>query len=97
MNLVAASVQAGSVRRDRREFVKGLTAVIGATGLFGYDIRLAVAEPPPETTRIRIVLDPAVCLAPQFLAEELLRLEGFSQIEYVQGAFDARVHSDRHL
>ena len=26
---------------------------------------------------------PAICLAPQYLAEELLRLEGFSQVEYV--------------
>ena len=76
------------LRRGRREFLKGLTAVTGATGLFGYDIRLAAAEPPPETTRIRIVQDPSVCMAPQFLAEELLRLEGFSQIEYVKGTMD---------
>ena len=89
--VVAAFDLAGNVRRGRREFVKGLTAVIGATGLFGYDMKLAVAEPPPETTRIRIVLDPSVCMAPQFLAEELLRLEGFSQIEYVKGAADASV------
>jgi hypothetical protein len=74
--VVAAFDLAGNVRRGRREFMKGLTAVAGATGLFGYDIRLAVAEPPPETTRIRIVLDPSVCLAPQYLAEDLLRLEG---------------------
>jgi NitT/TauT family transport system substrate-binding protein len=46
--------------------------------------RLAEAEPPPETTRIRLTEDPAICLAPQYLAEELLRLEGFSQIEYVK-------------
>ena len=89
--VVAAFDLAGNVRRGRREFVKGLTAVIGATGLFGYDMKLAVAELPPETTRIRIVLDPSVCMAPQFLAEELLRLEGFSQIEYVKGAADASV------
>src|SRR4029450_8116000 len=86
---VAAFGLAGEVRRGRREFVKGLAAVAGATGLFGYDVRLAFAEPPPETTRIRIVLDPTPCMAPQFLAEELLRLEGFSQIEYVKGAADA--------
>ena len=64
-----------NVRRGRREFMKGLTAVAGATGLFGYDMRLAVAEPPPETTKIRLVHEPAICLAPQYLAEELLRLE----------------------
>jgi NitT/TauT family transport system substrate-binding protein len=87
--VVAAFDLAGNVRRGRREFVKGLAAVAGATGLFGYDMRSAFAEPPPETTRIRIILDPAVCLAPQYLAEELLRLEGFAQIEYVKGAADA--------
>src|SRR4249920_29403 len=73
---------------SRREFVKRLTAVAGATGLFGYDIRSAIAEPPPETSRIRIILDPSTCMAPQYMAEELLRIEGFSQIEYVQGAAD---------
>ena len=26
---------------------------------------------------------PAICLAPEYIAEELLRLEGFSEIEYV--------------
>jgi NitT/TauT family transport system substrate-binding protein len=43
----------------------------------------ARAGPPPETRRIRIVHVPAVCFAPQYLAEELLRLEGFTDIEYL--------------
>jgi len=43
-----------------------------------------VAEQPPEVSRIRIVQTPAICFAPQFLAEELLRLEGFSEVEYVK-------------
>ena len=46
--------------------------------------RVASAEPPPETTRIRLTQDPAICLAPQYLAEELLRLEGFSEVEYAK-------------
>jgi len=82
--VVAAFDLAGNVRRGRREFMKGLTAVAGATGLFGYDMRLAVAEPPPETTKIRLIHAPDICLAPQYLAEELLRLEGFSQVEYAR-------------
>jgi NitT/TauT family transport system substrate-binding protein len=45
---------------------------------------LANAEPPPEVGTIRIVRTPALCFAPQFLAEELLRLEGFSEVEYVK-------------
>jgi NitT/TauT family transport system substrate-binding protein len=46
--------------------------------------RLAGAEPPPETARIRLTQDPAICLAPQYLAEELLHLEGFAEIEYTK-------------
>jgi NitT/TauT family transport system substrate-binding protein len=68
---------------DRREFVKGMAALVGSAGLLGYDIKPAAAEPPPETTKIRLVSASTICMAPQYLAEELLRLEGFSQIEYV--------------
>ena len=41
------------------------------------------AEPPPETRRIRFNHAPAACLAPQYLAEELLKAEGFTDIQYV--------------
>jgi NitT/TauT family transport system substrate-binding protein len=68
-------------RFSRREFLAG-TSMLGAATLLGLS-RTAAAEPPPEITKIRIVEAPAICLAPQYLAEELLRLEGFSQIEYV--------------
>ena len=74
---------------DRREFVKGVAALAGSAGLLGYDMKPSSAEPPPEITKIRLSLSPVICLAPQYLAEELLRLEGFSQIEYVpQGKDD---------
>jgi hypothetical protein len=42
------------------------------------------AETPPETTRIRIVREPSVCIAPQYAAEELLKGEGFTDVEYVK-------------
>lgn len=41
------------------------------------------AEPPPETTRLRLSKVPSICLAPQYVAESLLRAEGFTQIDYV--------------
>src|SRR4051794_32277390 len=66
---------------SRRRFLAE-TSVLGAASFLGLS-RLAAAEPPPETTRVRIVNVPAICLAPQYLAEELLRLEGFTDIEYV--------------
>ena len=68
---------------DRRKFVKGVAALAGSGGLLGYDMKPASAEPPPEITKIRLVVNGAICLAPQYMAEELLRLEGFSEIEYV--------------
>lgn len=68
----------------RREFVKGMAALAGSAGLFGYDTKSACAEPPPETTRIRLPHAPAICLSPLYLAEELLRIEGFSDINYVR-------------
>jgi NitT/TauT family transport system substrate-binding protein len=67
----------------RRRFLGGLT-VAGTAGLLGLHARPSTAEPPPETPRLRLVKFPAICLAPEYLAEELLRLEGFSEIEYVQ-------------
>ena len=40
------------------------------------------AEPPPEVSMIRIDSGPIVCIAPQFVAEELLRSEGFIDIRF---------------
>jgi NitT/TauT family transport system substrate-binding protein len=67
---------------SRRRFLAS-TSSLGAASFFGLS-RRAMAEPPPEVSRIRLVHTPAICFAPQYLAEELLRLEGFSEIEYVE-------------
>ena len=67
----------------RREFVKGLSALAGSAALLGYDLRLANAEPPPETTRIRIHETEVTCIAPQIVAQELLHAEGFTDVRYV--------------
>lgn len=56
----------------------------------GIDSKLMAADPPPETNRIRLLHVPAVCHAPQYLAEELLRLEGFTEVTYVP-------HGTRHI
>ena len=37
-----------------------------------------------ETTRIRLVRLNGICLAPQYVAEDLLRAEGFTDVQYVQ-------------
>jgi NitT/TauT family transport system substrate-binding protein len=69
---------------SRRKFVKGLSALAGSAGLFAYDAKLVAAEPPPETTRLRLCAIPAICFAPTYLAEALLRAEGFTDIQYVK-------------
>jgi NitT/TauT family transport system substrate-binding protein len=48
--------------------------------------RALAADPPPETTSVRIpkiVGFPATCLAPELAAEEFLRAEGFSDVRYI--------------
>ena len=67
--------------KTRRETLKGLSALSLGFGLIG--MRAEAAEPPPETTRIRLGRVPSACLAPQYVAEALLRDEGFVRIEYV--------------
>jgi NitT/TauT family transport system substrate-binding protein len=46
------------------------------------------ADPPPETTTLRLGKVPSLCLAPQYVAEEFLRAEGFTKIEYVGSGQD---------
>src|SRR5262245_17190820 len=65
-------------RLGRRELLTGLTA-----GLFWCGARRASADPPPETTRIRLVKITGICVAPQYVADDLLHAEGFTDVEYV--------------
>ncbi len=66
----------------RRRFLSGATTLAAASilGLPGK----SYAEPPPETSTIRLMRLPAICAAPQYVAEELLRMEGFTNIQYVE-------------
>jgi NitT/TauT family transport system substrate-binding protein len=68
---------------SRREFLAGL-ALAGTTGLFQLGIRPVAAEPPPETTRIRLHKMAGICIAPQYVAEEFLHREGFTEVQYVE-------------
>jgi NitT/TauT family transport system substrate-binding protein len=69
----------------RRCFLSGLT-MAGTVGLLGLRPKLVAAEPPPETTRIRLVKVPSICRAPQFIAETLLAGEGFTEVHYIEDA-----------
>ncbi|MDQ3196661.1 MAG: ABC transporter substrate-binding protein [Pseudomonadota bacterium] len=70
-------------RWSRRDFLSGAT-VAGTAAFLGLKSKSAAAEPPPETTRIRIHDAPITCFAPAFLAEELLKAEGFTDVQYVK-------------
>ena len=65
----------------RRDFLAGASA-LGAASLCGVP-QTAFAEPPPETTTFRIAQGPFICYAPQMLAEAMLRLEGFTDVQYI--------------
>jgi NitT/TauT family transport system substrate-binding protein len=56
----------------------------GTAGLLGWPPRPIAAEPPPETTTLRLVHNPGICIAPYFVAEELLAGEGFTQVHQVR-------------
>ena len=67
---------------DRRAFLSR-TSALGAAGLLGLHRSAVSAEPPPETTRIRLAHAPFICIAPQYLAEDLLAVEGFTDAKYL--------------
>ena len=73
-------IEAGSERWTRRCFLAGASA-LGAASLLDIP-RSFAADPPPETTRIRLV-KASLCTAPAYVAEELLRMEGFSDVQYL--------------
>ena len=75
-------------RVSRRRFLRGVT-LAGTAGLLGLHARQVAAEPPPETTKIRLGKIPGLCIAPQYVAEELLQGEGFTDIQYVETATGA--------
>ncbi len=66
----------------RRRFIGGLT-VAGAAGLLDLHARPVAAEPPPETTALRLARTTSICQAPQYVAEALLEAEGFTDVQFV--------------
>jgi len=68
----------------RRRFLGGL-ALAGTAGLLGLHPKTVAAEPPPETTTLKLVKTPGICgIAPLVVAEELFKTEGFTEVQYVQ-------------
>ena len=68
---------------SRREFLRGPT-LAGTAVILGLKSESAAAEPPLETTRIRIHDAPITCFAPVYIAEGLLKAEGFTDVQYIK-------------
>jgi NitT/TauT family transport system substrate-binding protein len=69
------------IRQNRRQFLTTLS-LAGAAALVRGPPALA-AEGSLETTTVRLAKNEGICIAPQYVAEELLRAEGFTDIRYV--------------
>jgi NitT/TauT family transport system substrate-binding protein len=66
---------------NRRSFLASLS-LAGAASLLGHGESLA-QDAPPETTTVRIPTGTLICNAPTYIADELLRAEGFTDIQHV--------------
>src|SRR4029453_5411002 len=66
---------------SRREFLAKVT-LAGTAGMLGLEPSSFAAEPPLETTRIRLVQGAGICPAPQYVAKEFLTGEGFTSLTY---------------
>jgi NitT/TauT family transport system substrate-binding protein len=58
--------------------------VVGTAAVLGLKSEPAAAEPPPEITKIRLVRIPGICISPQYVAEDLLKGEGFTDVQYIR-------------
>jgi NitT/TauT family transport system substrate-binding protein len=74
--------------QSRRRFLTN-AALAGAAGLVGARAaglggggKSLAAEPPPEIRTIRSKKDAAICEAPRYVAGQLLRAEGFNDVDY---------------
>jgi NitT/TauT family transport system substrate-binding protein len=76
-------------RLSRRKFLS--TAALATAGAaLGLRTNGTAAESPPETTKLRLGHVPSICFAPQYIAEELLRSEGFTDVrDYAFASGDA--------
>ena len=52
-------------------------------GVLGTRSSSLADEGPPEVTTLRLGSDPNMCVAPQYIAEDLLRADGFTDIRYL--------------
>ncbi|HWO40327.1 MAG TPA: ABC transporter substrate-binding protein [Candidatus Eisenbacteria bacterium] len=67
----------------RRAFLNA-AALAGVESFLRLTADAGAAEPPSETASLKLLEIPALCWAPQYVAEDLLRAEGFSRVQYIK-------------
>ena len=70
-----------SIVQSRRHFLAALSSITAAAATGSS--RSFAQEAPPETTTLRLAKNDGICIAPQYIANELLRLEGFTDVQHV--------------
>jgi NitT/TauT family transport system substrate-binding protein len=76
--------------QTRRRFLATLS-LAGAAGL-GLAQRAYAAEGPLEITTVHLLRTPAICHAPQFVAEQLLYAEGFREVRFIDAPSTVEVN-----
>src|SRR5215471_8652669 len=74
----------------RRRFL-ATTALAGAASLVRAP-RILATEGPLEVTTVRLLRTPAICHAPQFVAEQLLYAEGFGEVRFIDAPSTVEVN-----
>jgi NitT/TauT family transport system substrate-binding protein len=67
---------------SRREFLS-TAALAGTSALLGWPSEAVAAEPPLETTKLRLARTVSICQAPQYIADALFEAEEFTDVQYV--------------
>src|SRR4051812_6443356 len=80
--------------QTRRRFLTTLSVASAAWFVGAPPLR--AAEEQPEVSSVRIVKIPGDCLAPQYIAEELLHAEGFTDVRYVNTPIDVTIERLAH-
>ena len=87
------------IAQSRRHFLAS-ASLAAAAGVVGGRSLLA-DEPPPETAVIRLMGDSSICQAPEYIVDDLLHAEGFTEIRYLylsESVWATQAHGrPRHL
>lgn len=104
-NQVRTSASNHLTRREFLQYAAGLSLSASGIALLsacGIQPPAPTAGPSLETTTLKLIRAAVVCYAPQYFAEEMLRSEGFGDVQYVEKTvgppvFDALASGEAHM